>query len=220
MILKNKILVIALSTSLMMNFVTYHKFNQAKENINDLNRSIKMLNRDLKAKKSKIMELEDVIQNKDHELKIKQEIINNQNKQINQKDSEIKKLQKQLGEIKKQINFNKKKKGSDVDGRKINVIATAYVAKCREGCTGVTATGVDVSNSIYYKGMRIIAVDTNFIKLGSIVEIDIDGEKIKAIALDTGGKIKNNKIDFLVGSEDEARRFGVKNATIRIIKEG
>lgn len=202
----------------MMNFVTYYKFNQAQKNINDLNRSIKMLNRDLKVKKGKIMELEDVIQNKDHELKIKQKIIDDKNKQINQRDNEIKKLQRQLGEIKKQINFKKKKKGSDVGGRKINVIATAYIARCREGCTGVTATGVDVTKSIYYKGMRIIAVDTNFIKLGSIVEVNIDGEKFKAIALDTGGKIKNNKIDLLVGSEDEARRFGVKNATIRIIK--
>ena len=218
--MKNKILVIALSTSLMMNFVTYHKFNQAKENINDLNRSIKMLNRDLKAKKSKIMELEDVIQNKDHELKIKQEIINNQNKQINQKDSEIKKLQKQLGEIKKQINFNKKKKGSDVDGRKINVIATAYAAKCREGCTGVTATGVDVSNTIYYKGMRIIAVDKRIIPLNSLVKVETETESFTAMAIDTGGGINGHEIDILVASERDAIKFGRQRATLTILREG
>lgn len=211
--MKNKVLVIVLSTSLMMNFVTYYKFNQAQKNINDLNISIKMLNRDLKAKKDKIMELEDVIQNKDHELKIKQKIIDNQNKQINQKDKEIKQL-------KKQVNFNKVKKGSDVSGRKINVIATAYIARCREGCTGVTATGVDVTKSIYYKGMRIIAVDKRIVPLNSIVKVETETESFTAIAIDTGGGINGHKIDVLVASEKDAIQFGRQRATLTILREG
>lgn len=218
--MKNKILVIALSTSLMMNFVTYYKFNQAQKNINDLNRSIKMLNRDLKVKKGKIMELEDVIQNKDHELKIKQKIIDDKNKQINQRNNEIKKLQRQLGEIKKQINFKKKKKGSDVGGRKINVIATAYIARCREGCTGVTATGVDVSNTIYYKGMRIIAVDKRIVPLNSLVKVETETESFTAIAIDTGGGINGHEIDVLVASEKDAIQFGRQRATLTILREG
>src|SRR5690554_3211015 len=42
--------------------------------------------------------------------------------------------------------------------------ATAYVALCDSGCTGITATGYDVRNTIYSpKGHRVIAVDPSVV---------------------------------------------------------
>lgn len=99
----------------------------------------------------------------------------------------------------------------------ITVTATHYTAYCN-GCTGITATGINVKNSIYHNGYRVIAVDPKIIKLGSIVEVKTPYETFKAIAGDTGGAIKNKKIDILVESKEKAYRLGRYEAKIRILK--
>ncbi|WP_349909938.1 3D domain-containing protein [Bacillus sp. hwrm1] len=99
----------------------------------------------------------------------------------------------------------------------IQVKLSAYIAHCQEGCTGTTRTGVDVTQSIYYKGYRVIATDPSVIPLNSIVEISIGGETFKAIAIDTGGAIVGNKVDLLVATERDAINFGKQNGTISII---
>lgn len=62
-----------------------------------------------------------------------------------------------------------------------------------------------------------MAVDTNIIPLYSIVEIEGIG---KAIALDSGGAIKGNKIDLLVATHEEAIQFGRKNLNMKVVKYG
>lgn len=98
--------------------------------------------------------------------------------------------------------------------------ATAYTAFCDTGCTGVTATGLDVSNTIETDGgKRVIAVDPNVIKLGTTVEIRLaDGSSITAKAVDTGGAIKGNRIDLLVSDEGTANKFGRQTVKVRILK--
>ncbi|MGE7840618.1 3D domain-containing protein [Lysinibacillus sp. NPDC093712] len=105
-----------------------------------------------------------------------------------------------------------------ITGDWISFNASYYTAFCSEGCTGITATGYDVSNTIYYNGLRIIATDPRIIKLGTIVEVKTPYETFKAISLDTGGAIKSNKIDVLVSSTEEAYRLGRHNVKIRILK--
>lgn len=96
--------------------------------------------------------------------------------------------------------------------------ATAYVAFCDTGCTGFTATGYDVRNTIYYQGLRIIAVDPNVIPLKTLVNVELkNGSKFKAIALDTGGHIKGNRADLLVANIDEAWTFGRQDIKVTII---
>lgn len=95
-----------------------------------------------------------------------------------------------------------------------------YTAFCPEGCTGVTATGADVSNSIYVDGMRVIAVDPRVIPLYSIVEVSTPYETFKAIALDTGGAIKGHKVDILVANESTARQLGRHTVYIKVIRNG
>ena len=98
------------------------------------------------------------------------------------------------------------------------VESTAYTALCDSGCTGITATGYDVRNTIYYDGLRIIAVDPDVIPLHSIVEIDTGNRLIHAIALDTGGAIQGNRIDLLVDTKDEAFQFGRRDVKVRVVE--
>lgn len=98
-----------------------------------------------------------------------------------------------------------------------NMKITHYSPKC-PGCIGITKSGYNVKKTIYYEGMRVIAVDPRIIPLGSIVEMELPSGTIKAIALDIGGAIKGYKIDLLVKSESEAYKLGVyNNVKVKII---
>lgn len=95
----------------------------------------------------------------------------------------------------------------------LTVEATAYVSFCDTGCSGITATGYDVRNTITTpEGYGIIAVDPAVIPLGSLVEIE--GKKYKA--LDTGGAIKGNRIDILMGITDTSKAFQFGRQKINI----
>ena len=102
------------------------------------------------------------------------------------------------------------------NGRTIRVSATHYTAGCA-GCSGITATGIDVRNSIYAGGKRVIAVDPRVIPLGSTVQVTTPYGSFTAIAGDTGGAIKGNIIDILVGSKGEAYSKGRTSATVTIL---
>jgi len=78
----------------------------------------------------------------------------------------------------------------------------------------LTATGYDVTDTITYQGMPIIAVDPKVIPLGTKVYVEGIG---LAIALDTGGAIKGNKIDILVDGEQKAKTFGRKQLQVWVI---
>ena len=97
--------------------------------------------------------------------------------------------------------------------------ATFYTAFCPTGCTGITATGIDVRNTIYHEGKRVIAVDPNVIPLGSNVKVTLaNGDSFEATAQDVGGAIKGNRIDILVASRDEAYRLGRMTAKVEVIE--
>lgn len=78
----------------------------------------------------------------------------------------------------------------------------------------LTATGYDVTDRITYQGLPIIAVDPKVIPLGTKVYVEGVG---LAIALDTGGAIKGNKIDVLVEGESTAKQFGRKTIQVWVI---
>lgn len=97
---------------------------------------------------------------------------------------------------------------------------TSYTAYCDTGCTGVTAIGANVSNTIYYKGYRVIAVDPRVIPLHSIVRVDTPNGSFQAYAGDTGGAIKGNIIDLLVENKQAARKNGRQLVTVTVLREG
>ena len=96
-------------------------------------------------------------------------------------------------------------------GKEFYVTATAYTPNCN-GCSGITATGVNIKSN---PNMKLIAVDPNVIPLGSKVWVEGYGY---AIAADTGGAIKGNKIDILVSSKSAAKNWGRKKVRIKVLK--
>ncbi|MBH0229486.1 LysM peptidoglycan-binding and 3D domain-containing protein [Halobacillus yeomjeoni] len=88
--------------------------------------------------------------------------------------------------------------------------ATAYTAYCT-GCSGVTATGVDLRAN---PNQKVIAVDPNVIPLGSKVYVEGYGT---AIAADTGGAIKGNRIDVFIPERSDALAFGRKSVKVQVL---
>ncbi|TQR18209.1 G5 and 3D domain-containing protein [Psychrobacillus vulpis] len=95
-------------------------------------------------------------------------------------------------------------------GSEFYVTATAYTAQCN-GCTGVTATGINLKSN---PDVKVVAVDPSVIPLGSKVWVEGYGY---AVAGDTGGAIKGNKIDLFMPSKSKAYNFGRKKVRIKVL---
>lgn len=95
-------------------------------------------------------------------------------------------------------------------GKEMTVTATAYTAYCN-GCSGVTATGLDLRAN---PNQKVIAVDPSVIPLGTKVHVEGYGT---AIAGDTGGAIKGSKIDIFMPSKKDALNFGRKTVKIKLL---
>lgn len=152
--------------------------------------------------------------------------INELNRQVEALDEEVEKLDAENKELRNSVTNSGESmdkgdnestsSGGDSLG---NFEATFYTAFCPTGCIGITATGVDVSNTIYHEGKRIIAVDPTVIPLGTHVKVTLEnGDSFEATAQDTGGDIKGGRIDVLVGSRDEARSLGRQTAKVEAIE--
>lgn len=95
--------------------------------------------------------------------------------------------------------------------KEITVSASAYTANCN-GCSGITSTGINLKRN---PDAKVIAVDPSIIPLGTKVYVEGYGY---AIAGDTGGSIKGNKIDVFFPSKSEAYKWGRKQVKIKILK--
>jgi 3D (Asp-Asp-Asp) domain-containing protein len=90
-----------------------------------------------------------------------------------------------------------------------HMLATAYTANCA-GCSGsgMTATGMRA-------GHGIVAVDPRVIPLGTRLYIKGYGQ---AIAGDTGGAIRGNRIDLGFDSIADAMTFGTREVHVYILR--
>lgn len=107
-------------------------------------------------------------------------------------------------------------KAAPSNGRELTVVATAYTANPSEnggthGGRVLTAMGHDLTAN---PNMKMIAVDPKVIPLGSKVWVEGYGE---ATAGDTGGAIKGNRIDVLVGSDGAANNWGRKTVKVKVL---
>ncbi len=89
----------------------------------------------------------------------------------------------------------------------VRMVATAYTPYCY-GCSGITATGRRA-------GPGIVAVDPRVIPLGSRLYIPGYGF---AVAGDTGGDIRGNRVDLGFLSYDAAIRFGRRDVIVYTLK--
>lgn len=102
-------------------------------------------------------------------------------------------------------------RGGFVRRRVLNMVATAYDPSPETigpGATGRTRTGMIAT-------FGHVAVDPRVIPLGSLVYVEGYGF---AIASDTGGAIKGNRIDLCYDSRSTALAFGRKRVKVHILK--
>ncbi|MED4523618.1 3D domain-containing protein [Bacillus velezensis] len=164
------------------------------------------------------------ITEEEYALQKAEAVIEGKDAELATKDAKIKALESELASVKDEVKAwaNEKRekpshKHEQTSGWQ-TFEASAYTAYCAEGCTGTTATGLDVSHTIYHAGKRIIAVDPSVIALGSAVEVrQADGTTFEAVAQDTGSAIKGAKIDVLVTEESDAVQFGRQSVQVRVI---
>lgn len=97
------------------------------------------------------------------------------------------------------------KPASNVGGRILRVTATAYTPGY--GCGFRTATGAKAC-------FGIVAVDPRVIPLGTRLYVEGYGN---AIAADTGGAIKGNRVDLCFNTLQEARNFGRRTVVVHIL---
>ena len=106
---------------------------------------------------------------------------------------------------------------------------TGYGPDCT-GCIGITASGYNVRNNIYYNDkdygkVRIVAADKS-LPFGTIVRIknlDLYKDDIIAIVLDRGSAIGFKRkvyFDLLYKSEKDTLIFGKRYATFEILRRG
>jgi 3D (Asp-Asp-Asp) domain-containing protein len=99
---------------------------------------------------------------------------------------------------------------SPQETKEITVTATAYTASC-EGCSGITATGVNIKDN---PDKKVISVDPSVIPLGTEVYVEGYGY---AVAADTGGAIKGNKIDVFIPDKQDAINWGKQQVEVKIL---
>lgn len=100
---------------------------------------------------------------------------------------------------------------------------THYGPNCK-GCSGITASGYNVKNTIWYNDkeygqVRVVATSSQF-KMYSIIKIkDYKlGGDITAIVLDRG--VGSGVIDLLVASEKAATQLGIQKVEIEVLRKG
>ena len=91
--------------------------------------------------------------------------------------------------------------------KQIKAKVTAYTPY-DAGCNGITATGTTAKKGV-------IAVDPSVIPLGTRVYIPGYGV---AVAEDTGGAIKGNRVDVCYMTKNEAFSWGVRNVPVYILQ--
>lgn len=200
---KMAISLLTLLTFLMVatNTYYYNKMSETKEEVEKLKESERI-------KENEILKLEEEL-NK----------VKNENENLKEENSNLKSENEKL----KNENEKLKKELEKYDSlRKLNMVATAYTSEC-DGCTGITATGYDVRNTVYKDGYRVVATDKSVIPMESLLYIESVNnsfEPFVAISSDVGGAIKGNRIDILVENKSKAYDFGVRDIKVTVLREG
>nr|WP_201450141.1 3D domain-containing protein [Pontibacillus sp. HMF3514] len=130
-------------------------------------------------------------------------------KNLEKKEAKTKRFKK-VEKPAKKATKNTRTKAASKSKKKITMEATAYTANCT-GCSGITRTGINLKAN---PNQKVIAVDPNVIPLGTRVYVEGYGT---AIAGDTGGDIKGNRIDVFIPNRQDALNFGRRQVTVTVL---
>lgn len=156
-----------------------------------------------------------VQEGKDGLAQVSYKIKKENGKEVERKKIKEKEIEKPVNKIVKvgtkevkQTNANAEPSSS---GKVLTMEATGYGADCT-GCSGITATGIDIKAN---PNAKVVSVDPNVIPLGTKIWVEGYGE---AVAGDTGGAIKGNRIDVLLPSEAyAAQNWGRRTVKVKIL---
>lgn len=194
-----------------------NKNDELRETNNSLEKDLKSTVKDVESLK---VDLKEVKKAKEELEEVKKEL-NKKSKSLSAENERLKdELKKKKADNGKAVKVQKRdvttpsrEKSQTPTQRSLTMEATAYTAFC-EGCSGTTRLGFDLRAN---PNAKVVAVDPSVIPLGSTVEVAGYGY---AVASDTGGAIKGNRIDLFMASETDARNFGRRSVTVKIIKAG
>src|SRR5690625_2432747 len=194
------------------------KVNELKD-WNDLNSDIIVVNQELlvKAEAKETTKSEPTKETNEKSEKQTENKSEKQNENKTEKKNENKTEKKTENKTEKKTEKktveNKSEEKSEKtsnSGQSMTMEATAYTAQC-DGCTGITATGIDLNAN---SNKKVVAVDPSVIPLGSRVHVEGYGE---AIAGDTGGAIKGDRIDVHLPTKDAALGFGRQSVNVTVL---
>ena len=214
-----------LALSLALTFITLFTIVMNvsyKGQISEAEKEIEILKESKKIKEDKISELESEIESVYEKLSEKENSILEFKEKLKKYENENEKLKNENEKLKNENEKLKKELEKYDSLRKLNMVATAYTSEC-DGCTGITATGYDVRNTVYKDGYRVVATDKSVIPMESLLYIESVNNSFKpfiAISSDVGGAIKGNRIDILVENKSKAYDFGVRDIKVTILREG
>jgi len=186
------------------------KVNELKD-WNDLNSDIIVVNQELLVK-AEAKETTKTEPTKETNQKSEKQTENKSEKQTENKSEKQteNKSEKQTEQETVENKSEEKSKKTSNSGESMTMEATGYTAKC-DGCTGITATGIDLNSN---SNKKVVAVDPSVIPLGSRVHVEGYGE---AIAGDTGGDIKGDRIDVHLPTKDAALSFGRQSVNVTVL---
>ncbi|RDW18363.1 cell wall-binding protein [Oceanobacillus arenosus] len=145
--------------------------------------------------------------NNAEEISLEAESVDSQDKEI--AATTIQETDPPLVIVEEEQPTNEAVEEESIAGHTITVTATAYTVQSAGG-SGITATGINLNQN---PNIKLIAVDPNVIPLGTEVYVEGYGH---AIAGDTGGAIRGNKIDIYVPTSNEAFDWGVRTVNVTI----
>jgi len=179
--------------------------DELTKNVDDLNKELDKNEKEYKKKESSYKE---DINKLEDELAFKRA---NEAKKAEAKKAETKETPAQTNQQKAETTKVSSTNTESPSGKTVTVEATGYIAMCTEGCTGITATGMDLASN---PNAKVIAVDPSVIPLGTRVYVPGYGE---AIAADTGGAIDGHKIDIHMPTTEAALDWGRQTIDVTIL---
>lgn len=156
---------------------------------------------------AQVVELKEKVDSQQQLNKETQERIAQLEKNVERKKQDIRALETRKRQSKMQVMPSR---GNDNVSKSFYVVATGYTAYCN-GCSGITATGINLRAN---PNAKVIAVDPRVIPLGTKVWVEGYGY---AIAGDTGGAIKGNKIDVHFATKSQAYAWGRRTVLVKIL---
>lgn len=187
--------------------------------------SRKTIDKEYKIIHNKNIQQENAIYSIERVKKI-QDVVEKRNKTTILMENELHKqeeMQRKVEEIekKKQQEEQQKQKQSEYPTNQqykdLGIFNVSFYSIYCKGCSGITALGIDVRNTVTYQGYGIAASDWSVIPPYSIIEVEKYG---KYIVIDRGGAIKGLKLDLLVENDTVAYQNGRQYLNVKIIRWG